>query len=61
MFGDNAKETGIPADVYRYYLLSNRPEQSDTDFKWTDLQVSSSLLIILFWLLHLANAACRKQ
>ena len=23
--------------VWRYYLLSNRPEQSDTDFKWTDL------------------------
>lgn len=23
--------------VWRYYLLSNRPEQSDTDFKWSDL------------------------
>ena len=25
-------------DVWRYYLLSNRPEASDTDFKWSDLQ-----------------------
>ena len=25
--------------VWRYYLLSVRPEQSDTDFKWSDLQV----------------------
>ncbi len=38
VFGSDAKETGIPVDVWRYYLLSNRPEQSDTDFKWTDLQ-----------------------
>lgn len=25
--------------VWRYYLLSVRPEQQDTDFKWSDLQV----------------------
>lgn len=24
--------------VWRYYLLSNRPEVSDTDFKWTDMR-----------------------
>ena len=23
--------------MWRYYLLSNRPEQQDTDFKWSDL------------------------
>lgn len=38
MFGNDAKETGIPVDVWRYYLLSNRPEAADTDFKWSDLQ-----------------------
>ena len=26
VFGDNAKETGIPADIYRFYLLYVRPE-----------------------------------
>jgi methionyl-tRNA synthetase len=24
VFGDNAKETGIPSEVWRYYLLVNR-------------------------------------
>lgn len=43
VFGSDAKETGIPVDVWRYYLLSNRPEQSDTDFKWTDLQEYTKL------------------
>lgn len=36
VFGDQAKTTGIPSEVWRYYLLAVRPEQSDTDFKWTD-------------------------
>ena len=36
VFGDHAKSTGIPSEVWRYYLLSNRPETSDTDFKWDD-------------------------
>jgi methionyl-tRNA synthetase len=27
VFGSDAVETGIPADVWRYYLLANRPEQ----------------------------------
>ena len=36
VFGDHAEFTGIPSEVWRYYLLSNRPETSDTDFKWDD-------------------------
>ena len=36
IFGDHAESTGIPSEVWRYYLLSNRPETSDTDFKWDD-------------------------
>ena len=36
VFGSDAIESGIPADVWRYYLLINRPEKSDTDFKWND-------------------------
>lgn len=38
VFGDQAKDTGIPADVWRYYLMINRPEKSDTEFAWDDLQ-----------------------
>ncbi len=36
VFGDDAIKTGIPSDVWRYYLLSNRPEKSDTIFTWED-------------------------
>jgi methionyl-tRNA synthetase len=38
VFGDDAISTGIPADVFRYYLLANRPETSDTEFSWKDFQ-----------------------
>lgn len=38
VFGDNAIESGIPPDVWRYYLLTNRPETSDTAFSWLDFQ-----------------------
>lgn len=36
VFGNDAMESGIPADVWRYYLLTNRPEKMDTDFTWKD-------------------------
>ena len=38
VFGDNARDSGIPADVWRYHLMINRPEKSDTEFSWKDLQ-----------------------
>jgi methionyl-tRNA synthetase len=38
LFGDDAMRLGIPSDVYRYYLLVNRPESADTTFSWKDLQ-----------------------
>ena len=38
VFGDSVMKTGIPSDVWRYYLLINRPEKSDTVFKWKDFQ-----------------------
>ena len=38
VFGDDAIKLGIPADVYRYYLLINRPEKADTVFSWDDFQ-----------------------
>lgn len=38
IFGHQAKQTNIPADVFRYYLLQNRPETSDTKFSWKEFQ-----------------------
>jgi methionyl-tRNA synthetase len=42
VFGDNAKTTGIPSEVWRYYLLACRPEQSDTEFKWDDFMAKNN-------------------
>ena len=28
--------------VWRYFLLSNRPETADTDFKWADLAAKNN-------------------
>lgn len=36
VFGDGAVKSGVPSDVWRYYLLANRPEQADTNFAWQD-------------------------
>lgn len=36
VFGPAAKDTGIPSSVWRYYLLSTRPETADAMFSWTD-------------------------
>lgn len=33
VFGDGAKDTGIGPSVWRYYLLSNRPESGDTQVR----------------------------
>jgi len=42
VFGPGARETGIPASVWRYYLLSTRPETGDSTFSWNEF-VSASL------------------
>jgi methionyl-tRNA synthetase len=38
VFGNDAVESGIPADVWRFYIFYNRPEKSDFTFTWTDFQ-----------------------
>jgi methionyl-tRNA synthetase len=38
VFGTDAMKTGIPADVWRFYIFYNRPEKSDTMFTWKDFQ-----------------------
>uniref|UniRef100_A0A2A4K7Y8 Methionine--tRNA ligase, cytoplasmic n=1 Tax=Heliothis virescens TaxID=7102 RepID=A0A2A4K7Y8_HELVI len=37
VFGTDAQDTGIPSDVWRFYLASIRPETSDSSFSWTEL------------------------
>lgn len=36
VFGNNAKDTGISPDIWRFYLLSRRPETSDSKFSWNE-------------------------
>ncbi|KAI9900461.1 hypothetical protein N3K66_004723 [Trichothecium roseum] len=36
VFGNNAKDTGIDPDIWRFYLLSRRPETADSEFKWEE-------------------------
>ena len=47
VFGPAAKETGIPASVWRYYLLSTRPETADAMFSWADCVSASAISIII--------------
>ncbi|KFD65297.1 hypothetical protein M514_00606 [Trichuris suis] len=45
VFGTDAQDTSIPADIWRFYLLYIRPETQDSSFNWTDfaLKVNSEL------------------
>lgn len=36
VFGNNAKDTGVDPDIWRFYLLSRRPETNDSEFKWDE-------------------------
>jgi methionyl-tRNA synthetase len=38
VFGTDAMETGIPADVWRFYIFYHRPETSDAVFTWKDFK-----------------------
>jgi methionyl-tRNA synthetase len=38
VFGTDVMETGIPADVWRFYIFYNRPEKADALFTWKDFQ-----------------------
>ena len=42
VFGDSAMHSGIPVEVWRYYLLANRPETQDTTFAWDNLGVQNN-------------------
>ncbi|XP_008937665.1 PREDICTED: methionine--tRNA ligase, cytoplasmic, partial [Merops nubicus] len=42
VFGDMAKDTGIPSDIWRFYLLYLRPEGQDSAFSWSDLMLKNN-------------------
>ncbi|KAM4699507.1 methionine--tRNA ligase, cytoplasmic isoform 2-T2 [Discoglossus pictus] len=42
VFGDMAQDTGIPADIWRFYLLYLRPEGQDSAFSWSDLMLKNN-------------------
>lgn len=61
VFGPAAKETGIPVSVWRYYLLSSRPETSDAMFSWADC-VSTHLPFEFFSLIIVDGLGrCKQQ
>jgi methionyl-tRNA synthetase len=45
VFGTSAGEIGISADVWRYYLLSHRPETSDSEFEWEAFILDNNYLL----------------
>jgi len=38
VFGNDVQDTGIPADMWRFYIYYNRPEKADVLFTWKDFQ-----------------------
>jgi methionyl-tRNA synthetase len=38
VFGTDVMETGINADIWRFYIFYNRPEKADALFTWKDFQ-----------------------
>ncbi|XP_055839978.1 methionine--tRNA ligase, cytoplasmic [Episyrphus balteatus] len=63
VFGNDAQETGIPADVWRFYLASARPEGQDSSFSWNDLGArnNSELLNNLGNFVNRALVFCEKN
>lgn len=57
VFGNDAQESGIPADIWRFYIFYNRPEKSDIQFTWKDFQekINSQLVGNLA---NLVNRTC---
>lgn len=42
VFGTDARDTGIPSDVWRFYLAYVRPETQDSNFNWVDLATKNN-------------------
>lgn len=63
VFGNDAQETGIEADVWRFYLAASRPEGQDSCFSWNDLAArnNSELLNNLGNFVNRALVFCEKN
>lgn len=63
VFGDDAAQSGIPADAWRYYLMTNRPQKSDTTFTWNDFQqkINNELIGIYGNLIHRTLSFQKQQ
>lgn len=63
VFGNDAETTGIPADIWRFYLIYTRPENADSAFKWDDLALknNSELLANLGNFVNRALKFCKTQ
>ncbi|KAL6298651.1 methionyl-tRNA synthetase [Sparassis latifolia] len=46
VFGPAARETGIPTSVWRYYLISTRPETADAMFSWADCIAANNNVLL---------------
>lgn len=42
VFGNQVEEVGISPSVWRYYLLSHRPEGADTQFEWSSFAAANN-------------------
>ena len=46
VFGENARDTGVPSSVWRYFLISKRPETGDSQFTWKEfIEANNSELL----------------
>ncbi|XP_077998096.1 methionine--tRNA ligase, cytoplasmic-like [Glandiceps talaboti] len=63
VFGNDAKDTGIPADIWRFYLCFIRPESQDSVFSWNDfaLKTNTELLNNLGNFINRALVFCEKN
>ncbi|KAF8322747.1 methionyl-tRNA synthetase [Clavulina sp. PMI_390] len=46
VFGPAAATTGVPSSVWRYYLLSSRPETGDSAFSWNDFIAANNNILL---------------
>ena len=46
VFGNDVKDTGIPSDVWRFYIYYVRPEKADSLFTWKDFQIKVNTELI---------------
>jgi len=63
VFGDHVAQTDVPIAVWRYVLLANRPETSDSQFSFSDMvnRVNGELLANLGNLINRALKFCQSK